>query len=145
VSNVVIRNNRFDTVNPRDVGNDGKARDIYIGVYMKSDPSTERTQYPILSDLLFEGNTFIDSFGLIAFISSAGNVTFRDNVFVNNTPRRKPLPFRASFFVTHATDVRIVNNRYVTSPLVPPPGVYSDPDTVKGLIVAGNRIVSEKE
>lgn len=145
VSNVVIRNNRFDTVNPRDVGNDGKARDIYIGVYMKSDPSTERTQYPILSDLLFEGNTFIDSFGLIAFISSAGNVTFRDNVFVNNTPRRKPLPFRASFFVTHATDVRIVNNRYVASLLVPPPGVYSDPDTVKGLIVAGNRIVSEKE
>lgn len=145
VSNVVIRNNRFDTVNPRDVGNDGKARDIYIGVYMKSDPSAERTLYPILSDLLFEGNTFVDTFGLIAFISSAGNVTFRDNVFVNNTPRRKPLPFRAGFFVTHATDVRIVNNRYVASPLVSAPGVFSDPDTVKGLVVAGNRIVSEKD
>ena len=55
------------------------------------------------------------------------------------------MPFRAGFFVTHATDVRIVNNRYVASPLVSAPGVFSDPDTVKGLVVAGNRIVSEKD
>jgi hypothetical protein len=143
VSNVVIRNNRFDTVNPRDVGNEGKARDIYIGVYMKSDPSAERTQYPILSELLFEGNTFVDTFGLVAFISSAGKVTFRDNLFVNRTPRRKPLPFRGSFYVTHASDVRIVNNRYLSSSLLPPLGVYSDPETVTNLLVAGNRVVED--
>ena len=141
--NIVVRNNRFDGVNPRDVGNDGKARDIYMGVYMKTDPSTQRTDYPILSNILFENNTFKDSYGLVAFISSAGNVTFRNNTFTNPTPRRDPLPYRAAFYVTNATGVRIVNNRYIASPNVPNPGVYADPDSVKGLVAAGNTVVSE--
>lgn len=139
--NIVVRNNRFDSVNPRDVGNDGKARDIYMGVYMKVDPSTERTDYPILSNILFENNTFKDSFGLIAFISSAGNVTFRGNTFVNPTPRRAPLPFRAGFYVTNASNINIVNNRYIASPNVPNPGVFADPDSVRNLRAAGNTVV----
>ncbi len=139
--NIVVRNNRFDSVNPRDIGNDGKARDIYIGVYMKSDPSAERTDYPILSNILFEDNTFENSFGLVAFISSAGNVTFRNNTFVNPAPRRKPLPFRAGFFVTNSRGVRIVNNRYVASPNVPAPGVFADPDSVRELIAEGNTVI----
>ena len=94
--NIVVRNNSFDSVNPRDIANDGKARDIYMGVYMKTDPSTERTRYPILSNILFENNRFRDSFGLVAFISSAGNVTFRGNTFENPTARRDPLPYRAA-------------------------------------------------
>lgn len=141
--NIVVRNNRFDSVNPRGAGSDGKARDIYMGVYMETDPSTLRTDYPILSNILFENNTFKDSYGLVAFISSAGNVTFRDNTFVNPTPRREPLPCRAAFYVTNANGVRIVNNRYIASPNVPNPGVYADPDSVKGLVAAGNTVVSE--
>ena len=141
--NIVVRNNRFDGVNPRDVGNDGKARDIYMGVYMETDPSMRRTDYPILSNILFENNTFKDSYGLVAFISSAGNVTFWNNTFTNPTPRRDPLPYRAAFYVTNATGVRIVNNRYIASPNVPNPGVYADPDSVKGLVAAGNTVVSE--
>ena len=143
VDNVVVRNNEFDSVNPRDIGNDGRARDIYIGVYLKSDPSTERTDYPILSNILFEKNTFKDSFGLVAFISSAGNVTFRDNTIWNPTPRRLPLPFRGGFYVTAARGVRIVNNRYVASPNMPKPGVYADAASVRDLVVAGNVVVSE--
>ena len=141
--NIVVRNNRFDSVNPRGAGNDGKARDIYMGVYMETDPSMRRTDYPILSNILFENNTFKDSYGLVAFISSAGNVTFRNNTFTNPTPRRDPLPYRAAFYVTNATGVRIVNNRYIASPNVPNPGVYADPDSVKGLVAAGNTVVSE--
>ena len=141
--NIVVRNNRFDSVNPRGAGSGGKARDIYMGVYMKTDPSTQRTDYPILSNILFENNTFKDSYGLVAFISSAGNVTFRNNTFTNPTPRRDPLPYRAAFYVTNATGVRIVNNRYIASPNVPNPGVYADPDSVKGLVAAGNTVVSE--
>lgn len=141
--NIVVRNNRFDSVNPRNVGNDGKARDIYMGVYMKTDPSTQRTDYPILSNILFENNTFKDSYGLVAFISSARNVTFRNNTFKNPTPRREPLPYRAAFYITNATEVRIVNNRYIASPNVPNPGVCADPYSVKGLVASGNIVVSE--
>ena len=142
-SNIVIRNNIFDTVNPVDAKNDGKARDIFIGVYMKTDPSTERTSYPILSDILFENNTFRDSFGLIAFISSAGNVTFRNNTFLNPGSRLNPLPYRSAFFVTHAQNVKIVNNIWEASPNVPNPGVFIVPDTVQGVIAEGNQIVPE--
>ena len=142
--NIVVRNNTFDSVNPRDVANDGKARDIYMGVYMKTDPSTERTRYPILSNILFENNRFRDSFGLVAFISSAGNVTFRDNTFENPTPRRDPLPYRAAFFVTSASDVKIVNNRYIASPNVPNPGVFYDPESVENIVAAGNIVIPEK-
>ena len=110
---------------------------------METDPSMRRTDYPILSNILFENNTFKDSYGLVAFISSAGNVTFRNNTFTNPTPRRDPLPYRAAFYVTNATGVRIVNNRYIASPNVPNPGVYADPDSVKGLVAAGNTVVSE--
>lgn len=142
-NNIVVRNNRFDSVNPRDAKSDGKARDVYMGVYMETDPSTRQTNYPILSNILFENNTFKDSYGLVAFISSAGNVTFRGNIFLNPTPRRKPLPYRAAFYVTNASGVRIINNRYIASPNVPNPGVYADPDSVKELVVAGNTIVNE--
>lgn len=126
-----------------DAKNDGKARDIFIGVYMKTDPSTERTSYPILSDILFENNTFRDSFGLIAFISSAGNVTFRNNTFLNPGSRLNPLPYRSAFFVTHAQNVKIVNNIWEASPNVPNPGVFIVPDTVQGVIAEGNQIVPE--
>ena len=142
VSNVVIRNNRFDTVNPRGTASDGKARDIYIGVYMKLDPSSERTDYPILSDILFEGNTFRDSFGLIAFISSATNVTFRNNMFLNPTGRCRELPYRSAFFVTHSQNIKIVNNRYQESSHAPHPGVYYDEKSVSDLVVGGNTIIS---
>ncbi len=139
-SNIVIRNNTFDTVNPRDVANEGMARDIYIGVYMKSDPSIERTTYPILSDILFENNTFRDTFGLIAFVSSARNVTFLGNTFENPTARKKPLSYRASFFVTASGDVKFLNNRYQASPHVPTPRVIFTPESVTDLKVQGNTI-----
>ena len=142
--NIIVRDNKFDTVNPRDVANDSKARDIYMGVYMKVDPSTERTRYPILSNILFENNHFRDSFGLVAFISSAGNVTFRNNTFENPTKRLDPLPYRAAFFVTSASDVKIVNNRYIASPNVPKPGVFYDADSVEKIVAEGNVVVPQE-
>lgn len=140
-SNIVVRGNVFDTVNPSDTRNDGMARDIYIGVYLQRDPSVQRTDYPILRDILFENNTFRETFGLAAFISSAENVTFRDNTFINTAARRKPLPYRGGFYVTHARDVRIVNNRYVKSPLADNPRVIVTPESTREIVVQGNRVV----
>jgi len=141
VSNVLVRNNVFDTVNPMGARKAGWERDISIAVYLKNDPSSECTDYPILSNILFEGNTFRNSSGLIAYISSAGNVIFRNNTFENLKPRRFPAPYRAGFYVTHADNVKIVNNRWIASPYVPNPGVYAEPGTVKGLVTGGNIVV----
>ncbi len=142
-SNIVIRSNTFDTVNPVDSKNSNLARDIYIGVYLQTDPSMIRTNYPILRDILFENNTFRDTFGLTAFISSAQNVTFRNNTFINQTLRQKTLPYRNGFFITHASDIQIINNRFVKSPLnITEPLVTADVATTKNITVQGNYAVN---
>ena len=138
VDNVVVRNNTFDTVDPRNNKNYGRARDIYIGIFQDE----ERPGYHILSNILFEGNTFLNSSGVVAVISSAENVIFRDNTF-RNPNRTFPVLERAGFFLSHdAKDVKIVNNRWIASPYVPHPGVYAAPDSVAGLVVGGNTVVS---
>jgi len=139
-SNILVCNNRFEGVNPTDVKDDNLARDIYLGAYLKRSPTHERTLYPIINNVLFENNTFVDSYGLVAFISSSGNVVFWNNTFENPTPRNTPLPYRASFHVTYSSDIKIVNNHYLKSPHVPHPGVSVDPDTSRGIVVAGNTV-----
>ena len=141
--NIVVRNCSFEQSDPSEVSNDGMVRDIFMGVYMKTDPSSERTRYPILHDILFENNTFTDSYGMIAFISSAGNVTFRNNIFRNPQKRKDPKDYRGCFYLTHADNVKIVNNTYIETPNVPNPGVYMDTETVTDCVVAGNKVVKE--
>jgi len=79
----------------------------------------------------------------VAFTSAGDNIVFRNNTFWNKTARKTRLPYRAGFYVTHANNVKIVNNRWITSPYVPHPGVYAEPGTVKGLVTGGNRVVTE--
>ncbi len=141
VNNVVIRNNIFDTTNPVDEKVYGKARDVVINVYMKTDPSTTQTRYPILKDILFENNTFKDTFGLVAFIASSGNVTFANNTFINTTTREKPLEYRGNFYITHSLNTRIVNNTWIKSPYIPTPAVVFDGETSTDVLVQGNKQV----
>jgi len=141
-ANIVVRNNVFDSVNPTEVKDDGKARDIYLGVYMEDSPTQLRTTYPIINNVLFENNRFVNSFGLVAFISSAGKVTFRNNTMVNTTARNQPLPYRAAFHVIYGSDIAIVNNRYVASPHVTRPGVTYDVDTCHTIVAEGNRVIA---
>ena len=137
VSNVVVRNNLFDNVNPSGSNGGHRHRSVYTGIYLRRDPSADTTDYPIIRDLLFAGNTFRDTCGVVGYLSSVKNVTFRDNVFEDPTPRRKELPYRGQFFLTNARDVRIVNNRYVASPCVAAPGVAWDPETCERVTVEG--------
>ena len=142
VRNVVVRNCVFDSVNYTGRKYQGKARDIFFGVYMRNDPSYEQTRYPIISDILFENNTFKNSFGLVALISSSGNITFRNNTFENTLKRTAEYPYRGAFYINNSSDIKIINNTWKASPLVPNPGVYYDADTVSGLVVEGNKVVS---
>ncbi len=144
VDNVVVRNCYFDSVNPLESKHQGKVRDIFMGVYLAKDPSDKQTKYPIISNILFENNKFKDSFGLVAFIASSGNVIFKDNTFINTTPRKKPLDYRGAFYVTSSTNTKIVNNVYVNSPYVKNAGVYVDSETgsVDNIVIAGNKITN---
>ena len=138
--NIIVRNCLFDAVNPRGMQHDGKPHDIYIGVYMKTDPSYMRTDYPLFHDILIENNTFKNTYGLAAFISSAKNVVVKDNVFENSIPREKPLYYRSAFWVAHASDIFIVNNVFKPNGLAPNAGVFFDSESVKNLTFKGNSI-----
>lgn len=140
VSNVVIRGNLFDTVNPSGSYASHRQRSIYTGIYLRTDPSQDTTDYPIIKDILIEGNTFRDNTGVTAYLSSVSNVVVRGNVIEDPTPRRKENPFRSQFFLTNAKDVKIVDNVYRASPNVQEPGVVLDPETCGGVVVEGNKV-----
>ena len=140
VNNIKISNNTFDTVNPTGTRNQNFERDIFIGTYLKRDPSSEHTSYPILSNILIENNTFKDTFGLCAYIASAGNVIVRNNSFYAETPRETPQKYRGGFRIQNSENIKVVNNRYNKSPLFKELGVSYDTRTSKGIIVEGNTI-----
>ena len=140
VNNIKISNNTFDTVNPTGTRNQNFERDIFIGTYLKRDPSSEHTSYPILSNILIENNTFKDTFGLCAYIASAGNVIVRNNSFYAETPRETPQKYRGGFRIQNSENIKVVNNRYNKSPLFKELGVSYDTRTSKGIVVEGNII-----
>ena len=140
VSNVVIRGNLFDTVNPSGSCVSHRQRSIYTGIYLRTDPSQDTTDYPIIRDILIDGNVFRDNTGVTAYLSSVSNVVVRGNTIEDPTPRRRENPFRSQFFMTNARDVRIVDNVYRASPNVRSPGVAFDPETCAGIVVDGNRV-----
>ena len=143
VDNLLVRGCVFESTNRTDVKADGFARDIHIGIYRTTGERTGQTMYPIMSNITCEKNTFKNAYGLVAFITSSGNVVFRENIIINDIPRKKPLPYRGSFLVKASTDTAIVNNIIVESKYAPNPGVYAEADTVKGLKIGGNKIVSK--
>ena len=140
VSNVVIRGNLFDTVNPSGSYVSHRQRSIYTGIYLRTDPSQDTTDYPIIRDILIDGNTFRDNTGATAYLSSVSNVVVRRNVMEDPTPRRKENPCRSQFFLTNARDVRIIDNVYRASPNVRSPGVAYDPENCDRIVVEGNRV-----
>ncbi len=143
VKNVLIRNNTFDTSNPLGVKNGGKERDVYISIYMRSDPSNSFTDYPIISDILFEGNTFKDSFGLIAYAANANNLSFIKNTFVNPTPRKNALAYRGSFQLLNCKNVVIADNVWVDSPNLSEVGVFVSPSEKDEVSLLNNKIVTK--
>jgi len=138
--NIKISNNTFDTVNPTGTKNSDYERDIFIGTYIKSDPSYEHTNYPILSNILIEKNKFKDTFGLCAYIASAGNVIIRDNTFEATTARENQRNYRGSFFIRNSSNIKILNNIYKKSELFKDTGLIYDSLSSKNILSAGNRI-----
>ena len=131
VSNVVIRGNRFIDQNPSGSNALHRERTIYAGIYLKSDPSSDVTDYPIIRDLLFEDNVFENSCGVVAYITSSKDVTFLNNVITDTKGRRRELPYRAQFYFSNTDGIELLGNRYNPSPCVAAPGAVYDPASCK--------------
>jgi len=125
-SNIVIRNNTFDRVNAKGSLKDEHEPAIYIGSYLKTDPSREKTAYPILHDILIENNRFVNCPGVIAFICSASRVILRNNTIVNDIPRLAPSLFRGAVGTSFSSEIFVTGNNWIPSPLTPRPGIFFD-------------------
>ncbi len=139
-TNIVIRRNLFDNVNPSGSHARQRQRSIYAGVYMRTDPSPDVSVYPVLRDILVENNVFRDNTGVTAYLSNVSNAVIRGNVIDDPTARRSELPYRSQFYATHSQDVRIVGNIYRPSPNVKAPGVAFDSGSCRRIEAAGNRV-----
>lgn len=140
VDNVLVKNNTFESCNQMGRTRWSYEYDVFIGTYLKSDPSDAQTPYPILKNILFEGNLFKDNYGMAALIGSAQNVVFADNVFANETPRKNPQPYRNGFFITSSADVKILDNKFTKSEMTPRLGVWYDKSDTKNIVVSGNKV-----
>jgi len=138
VNNVVVRNCVFDNTNVMDRKYQDKAFTIFMGVYLHKDPSFEQSDFPVISNILLENNTFNDSYGVVALISSAKNITFRNNTISSKRKRIEEHYYRGSLYLNRAENVNIVNNNWIASPLIKDVGVYYDSDTVKNVLFEGN-------
>ncbi len=143
VNNILIQNNKFDSCNPHGTKHWNFERDVFIGSYLKIDPSSEQTSYPILKNILFRNNTFKDTFGLIAAIGSAKNVVFTQNKFVNTIARKNPREYRNGFFITSSSDIKIVDNTFEKSELTPKLGVWYDSQTTANIEIKSNKILKK--
>jgi len=142
-SNVLIRGNLFDNVNPVGAYPNEMRPAIYMSVYLKSDPSTEKTSYPIISDVLIEGNKFVNCPGAIAYACSAKNVIVRNNEIVNDAPRLDEHPYRGAVGTAYSSDVFVTGNKWSKSPLAPAPGLLYDSASSTDVFCWSNDVVSK--
>lgn len=142
-SNVVIRGNRFLQANATGRYVNELRPAVYMSSYIKSDPSTEKTFYPILSDILMEANQFINCPGALAFACSARNIIVRNNTIENSISSFDDAPFRGVVGVAYATNVFVTGNRWLKSPLTPRPGLRYDPESAGQVFSWGNEVVEK--
>jgi hypothetical protein len=139
VTNVVIRGNTFEDCNKARMGEKGPQ--VFMTVYLgRTDTPERKTDYPVFRDILFDGNTFIDCPSASFFISSARNVVLQNNVFQDANSRKLNPPERAMMYISYASGIHILNNRWVRSPYVPSPGAIIDTSNTRDIRWEGNTI-----
>ena len=138
--NILIRNNRFDRVNPIGRYPNENSPDIYINSYLGTDPSLRKSTYPIIRDVWITGNEFIDSTGSPVYVCTADNVTVSGNRFVNRSELPVKSEARGAIGVSDSGTVRILNNVWESSLPGVKSGLLYDADTVKQPQFGGNTV-----
>ncbi len=145
VDNVVVKNCEFDFPTRFGAVTHGMPRDILMSLYIHKDEARAVKTYPMLRNILFEGNRFANQIGLVAFMSCCDNVIFKDNIIVNTEKMRREYKIRGGFYAIYSKNIKVVNNTYVDSPYLASPTLAYDPDSVENVLFAGNKIVPYEE
>ena len=138
VDNVVVRNCEFIKPNPLPELIWNKEWCIFIGTFLVDEPPLKQSDYPVVKNILFENNKFVDCYGMTALIGSAKNIIFTGNTFENSETRKRPRDYRSCFYTRSSSDVKIVNNKFSKSDLTPKLGVYIEKKSCKNIVVRGN-------
>ena len=145
VDNVVVRNCEFIKPNPLPELIWNKEWCIFIGTFLVDEPPLKQSDYPVVKNILFENNKFVDCYGMTALIGSAKNIIFTGNTFENSDTRKRPRDYRNCFYTLSSSDVKIVNNKFKKSDLTPKLGVYIEKDSCKNITIKGNKLVDERK
>lgn len=139
VSNLIIRNNTFDSCNTILAEEHGPV--IHSGVFRRSVASPEsKSPWPVFSSILIESNTFLNTTGAAITLSSAGAITIRSNFFCGEKSRKVEPHFRSSLVLSFASNVQILDNVWQRSPYVKIPGVVLEPENTGLVRFDGNRL-----
>jgi len=139
VTNVVVRNSVFEDCNKARMGEKGPQ--VFMTVYLgRPDTPERKTNYPVFRDILFDSNTFADCPSSSFFLSSARNIIVQNNVFRDPNSRKINPPERAMMYISYASDIHILNNRWVRSPYVTSPGAIVDTASTEGIHWQGNTV-----
>jgi hypothetical protein len=139
-SNIVIRDNVFEKVNPIANYPNELRPSIYISTYLESDPSTTKATYPIIHDILIEENKFIETSGAAVYACSAKNVIFRDNSIINRRSNLKEYSYRGAIGTAYSSNIFVTDNDWIGLKFNPNPGVFYDPETTRDVYCWSNRI-----
>ncbi len=139
VRNAVVRNCKFKNPNESNKVDMGFIRDIWLGAYTGFDNDTQRqTPYPIISDILFENNSFEDISGLIAIIASSQNITFKSNTIYCKNDKSRPY-YLNCFYLNHSKDIAFINNTWEDAKDCKV-GIYADWRSTKNIYIKNNKV-----
>ncbi len=82
VTNVIVRNCRFDRVNVAHCPRNGVVADVIMDSYARWPGHVPEKGYPVFQDILFENNVFIDPSGYVVSAQEGAGVVFRNNKIV---------------------------------------------------------------
>ena len=144
-TNIVIRRCQFDNPNPCGGDANHLMPAVYIGAYLRSDPSSELADPSILSDILIEDCTFSDCRGAAAYISSAQRVTFRRNRLLETRAFPRESRHRAQVYCTGAREVSVSDNLWEASTFAAQPGVGWNAASCSEITAEGNKLKDNKQ
>ncbi len=139
--NILIRNNTFANLNTGNHHALQAAPMLYIGVFLKSDPSEEKTAVPMLRNILLENNRFINFPGVLSYISSADNVVFKNNIIHNDLPSFLHPDRRGDITVDYSTNVFILGNQWQASASGDTPKLRIENSPISQIYYSGNKLI----
>ncbi len=142
-ANIVIRNNQFEKINPGGHQELELKPVIYMSVYIKEDPSREKTQYPIIQDILIQNNVFSEFPGAVAYACSAKNVIITGNTIRNGIPKNVAYVYRGAIGASYSSDIFVMDNQWISSEAMPKLGIYCDQETTQNIYNWDNKILKD--